>query len=130
MKLAVVGSRHFFNYNLLKETLDKIKNVDLIVSGGNRTYDHYNRRYMGADYLAEVYATVKNIPLLIYPATWYVKGQFDRSAGFKRNTLIVKNSDEVLAFWDGETRGTANTIEQARKAKKKVTVVNFRSTHE
>ena len=128
MKLAVVGSRHFTDYKMMSEVLSKIKNITLIVSGGNRTFDHYNNRYMGADYFAEVFATVNNIPLLVHPANWYTEGRLDKSAGFKRNIKIVKDCDQLIAFWDGESKGTGHSIQEAKKANKKVTIVTFGST--
>ncbi len=45
MKIAVVGSRNFNNYQLLKDTLDKYKEkCELIISGGAK----------GADKLAKI----------------------------------------------------------------------------
>ncbi len=35
-----------------------------------------------------------------------------------RNTEIVKKSDAVVGFWDGESRGTADTLAKAIRAKK------------
>ena len=58
MKLAVVGSRTFNDYNLLKEHLDKIHAITpitLIISGGAK----------GADKLAEKWAHQNNIETLI-----------------------------------------------------------------
>lgn len=34
-------------------------------------------------------------------------------AAFKRNEYIVRDSDVILAFWDGESRGTKHTIRVA-----------------
>jgi hypothetical protein len=39
-------------------------------------------------------------------------------AGLKRNTDIVNASDIILAFWDGQSRGTKDTITKATKAQK------------
>jgi hypothetical protein len=40
-----------------------------------------------------------------------------KAAGFIRNQEIVDNCDFVVAFWDGASRGTKDTIDRARKAK-------------
>lgn len=55
MKLAVVGSRNFKDYELLKKELDNF-HIDLIISGGAS----------GADKLAEVYAYFKKINTKIF----------------------------------------------------------------
>lgn len=45
-----------------------------------------------------------------------------KSAGFKRNVHIIDDSDEVIAFWDGKSRGTRHSINLAKTAKKPVHV--------
>ena len=113
MKIAVVGSRTFDDYNLLKETLDKFyPKVTLIVSGGAK----------GADSLAERYAKGEGIPTLIFKPDWKKHG---KSAGFVRNKDIVSAADTVIAFWDGESKGTNNSIDQAIQLGKKVMIIRF-----
>ena len=60
MKLAIVGSRTFSNYKLLKEYLDQIPDITEIVSGGAA----------GADTLGEQYAREKSIPIVRYLPDW------------------------------------------------------------
>lgn len=106
--LAVVGSRGFNNYPLLKRTIDKLREttkVVRIVSGGAR----------GADTLGERYAREHQIETLIYKPDWDRHG---RRAGVLRNEDIVEAADLVLAFWDGKSPGTRNTIGRARLSKK------------
>lgn len=114
MKVAVVGSRTFSNRDLLFEKLDELQRVhggfDLIVSGGAT----------GADALAEEYALARQIEVMVLEADWK---RYGRGAGPMRNQEIVKAADVVVAFWNGESRGTANTIEIARRWKKTVVVV-------
>lgn len=111
IKLGVVGSRNFDHYSILKEELTNY-DVCCIVSGGAK----------GADSLAKQYANTYNIQIVEYLPQWEV---FGKKAGFIRNQLIVDNSDEVIAFWDGESKGTLSTIELCKKANKKVKVINF-----
>lgn len=40
------------------------------------------------------------------------------AAAFWRNDRIVQDADRVKAFWDGKSKGTANTIRLARAAGK------------
>lgn len=113
MVVAIVGSRTFTDYNLLCNSISNMINTGLkigqIVSGGAK----------GADSLAERFSREHNIPLQVFRANWNI---FGKSAGFKRNVDIVKNSDLVLAFWDGKSNGTKHTINLAHKLKKKVIV--------
>ena len=113
MKAAVIGSRTFDDYCLLKKTLDELyPQIDLIVSGGAS----------GADSLAERYAKEEGIRTLIFKPDWK---KFGRAAGMIRNKDIVENSDIVIAFWDGVSRGSKNSIDYAIKLNKKLKIVRF-----
>jgi YspA, cpYpsA-related SLOG family len=111
MKLGIIGSRTFTDYEFMKRHVD-LSNVELIVSGGAR----------GADSLAEQLATEHNIPTLIFKADWKTHGV---AAGFIRNTTIVEESDVIIAFWDGKSRGTMDTVSKAKKAGKTVSVIQY-----
>ena len=39
---------------------------------------------------------------------------------------MAKEATEGIIFWDGVSRGTWNMIQQLRKYKKKVTIINYR----
>lgn len=99
MRLAVVGGRDFNNYEWMCEELDKL-NIDAIVSGGAK----------GADSLAEKYAFQHDLPFTSHLA--------QSRAGFIRNKEIVKDCDAVIAFWDGQSKGTNHTINLARSQMK------------
>jgi len=112
-KLAVVGSRKFDNYAILEEKLNNFfKNgyFDEIVSGGAK----------GADSLAEKYSIEHNIPTKIFHAQWE---KYGRAAGMIRNKDIIKNSDLVIAFWDGKSKGTKNSIDLAKKNGKECVII-------
>jgi predicted Rossmann fold nucleotide-binding protein DprA/Smf involved in DNA uptake len=109
--VAVVGSRTFTNYELVKETLGKLE-IKKIVSGGAQ----------GADKLGEQYAKENKIETLILLPEWK---KYGRAAGFIRNEDIVKNCDKVVAFWDGISKGTLNSIQIAKKLNKEVIIVKF-----
>jgi len=109
MKIAVVGSRKFNDYDFLKEKLNEYQ-IDVIVSGGA----------MGADLLAERYARENQIETLIFPAEWDIHG---RSAGPIRNKLIVENCDYLIAFWNGKSRGTKFSIDYAAALGKKAVII-------
>lgn len=111
MKIAVVGSRTFSKYALLKQTLDEY-GIETIVSGGAR----------GADSLAARYAKENSIRLIELKPDWQGKG---KSAGFQRNGNIVDESDGVIAFWDGVSCGTFDTIQKAKRVGKLIKVIKY-----
>jgi hypothetical protein len=107
MRLAIVGSRHFDNYEMfceLIEDLNKLYEFEYIVSGGAT----------GADSLAERYAREHAIPFRVYPANW---AKFGKSAGYRRNVQIVGDADYMVAFWDYKSPGTKHSIKLARERK-------------
>jgi len=111
MKVAVIGSRTFNDYELVKETLTKL-DITLLVSGGAK----------GADSLGERYASENNITTLIFKPDW---GRHGRGAGMVRNTDIVKNSDIVVAFWDGSSKGTLDSIRKVEKLNKGLMIIKY-----
>lgn len=49
-----------------------------------------------------------------HPANWYPNGKFDKRAGFERNQVMVNcGANYCLCFWDGVSRGTADTHKRA-----------------
>lgn len=115
MKIAIIGSRSFNNYALLGEILNDVKDrVTLIVSGGAN----------GADKFGERWAKEFKKKTKIFLPDWNAYG---KAAGPIRNEKIVKEADVVLAFWDGESRGTKNAIETAQKLNKEVIVIEYKS---
>jgi len=113
MRIAIIGSRTFNDYPLLTQTLAPYQSkVTLIVSGGAK----------GADSLGEYWAKQNNIKTLIFMPDWEKHG---KKAGFIRNEDIIKNSDGVIAFWDGISKGTAHSISLCEKYNKPVKVVTI-----
>lgn len=113
MKILVCGSRTFNNYGLLEEILDDyIENEyygdmdkNIIISGGAN----------GADKLAEEYADYNEITKIIHLAEW---DKYGKKAGHLRNQkMIDEKPDLVIAFWDGQSKGTADTIQKAKQNK-------------
>jgi predicted Rossmann fold nucleotide-binding protein DprA/Smf involved in DNA uptake len=121
MKLAIVGSRTFNtedNFGLMIDILtsylfnaaDRSFYFDTIISGGAK----------GADSFAKQFASDFEIEYVEFKADWNTNG---KSAGMIRNKLIVDACDMVLVFWDGESRGTKNTIDLAKAAKKPTFII-------
>lgn len=111
MNVAVVGSRKFDNYKLLESVLNQY-NITEIISGGAR----------GADTLAEKYAKLNLIPIKIFQPDWK---KYGRRAGIVRNVDIIKSANLVIAFWDGKSNGTKNSINICFKNNIAVKIIKF-----
>lgn len=112
-RIAIIGSRTFNDYELLSNSLEPHKHkISVIVSGGAR----------GADRLGERWANENNIQTDIYYPDWNKHG---KSAGYIRNKDIVENSDGVIAFWDGKSKGTLHSISLCEKLGKPISIVKF-----
>ena len=115
MKIAIVGSRGFNDYEMLVSFITSnisVSDIAAMVSGGA----------IGADTLGERFAEEHNIEKVIYKPDWKLHG---RAAGFIRNEEIIKAADVVFAFWDGTSRGTADSINKSYKYNKKVFIKKY-----
>jgi len=110
MKVAIIGSRGI-NIDNLGDYLPG--GTDEIVSGGAK----------GVDTCAREYANTHGIKLTEFLPQYKLYG---RGAPLKRNLQIIEYADTVLAFWDGESKGTAFVIENCKKLSKEVRVIIIR----
>lgn len=106
MKIAIIGSRGL-KVNRLEKYLPE--NTTEIVSGGAK----------GIDTCAKEYALLHGIKLTEFLPEYE---KYGRGAPLKRNLQIIAYADEVIAFWDGTSRGTKYVIDNCKKQNKKVTV--------
>jgi hypothetical protein len=127
MNVAIIGSRSFVNYVLLIFKLLPYKaSIKKIISGGAP----------GADGLADIYSKEFDIPIKIFEAEWddinaepckikhNKQGKpYNAIAGFNRNTKIIENSDFVIAFWDGKSNGTRDSIKKAHQMRKDILII-------
>ena len=122
MKLAIIGSRTFDDWNLLDDTIwhyfrargqnDGELTFDEIISGGAR----------GADGMAAKWAREQKVPLTEFLPDW---DRYGKRAGFIRNEDIIKSADVVLCFWDGTSKGAANSLSIAKRLKKTTLIIYF-----
>jgi YspA, cpYpsA-related SLOG family len=111
VKIAVVGSRDYPDLRHVEEYIIHVFSPeDILVSGGA----------LGVDRTAHVTCFKLGIKCIIFVPNWELYG---KSAGFIRNKLIVKECDRLVAFWHNESRGTENSINEALKANKNVTII-------
>ena len=106
MKVAVIGSRNLVVQDLGKylpeETME-------IVSGGA----------IGIDTCARKYALANGLKLTEFLPEY---NRYGRGAPLKRNLQIIEYADCVLAFWDGQSRGTKFVIQHCKEQNKPIRV--------
>jgi|ERR1035437_5399223 hypothetical protein len=109
-KIAIVGSRKFRDLSMVKDYVDSLPEDTVIVSGGA----------IGVDKAAEEAAVAKGLTTKIFLPDWK---SFGLKAGYLRNVQIVDEADEVVAFYDGASKGTAISMDLARKANKPLKII-------
>lgn len=117
MKVAIVGSRGFASMEAVREFVRALPDTAIVVSGaGDQKRAAVARKHWGVDEHAEDEAIARGLVVVSYPPAWRrPDGTIDRGAGFARNGRIAEQADRVVAFWDGKSRGTKDTIDKARK---------------
>ena len=102
-RIAIVGSRNYPRPDLVAAFVAGLPSNSVGVSGAGR----------GVDSVAEEAAKARGLQTLVFHADWENLG---RKAGPIRNAQIVAHAERVVAFWDGRSRGTVNTLLQASRA--------------
>ena len=98
MNITIIGSRKFNDPELVEKCIKKeLPDINCIISGGAR----------GADTLAEKAAKKFKVPVQIIKPEW---NRYGRSAGFKRNKILILKADKIIAFWDGENKAADSGI--------------------
>ena len=126
VKVAIVGSRSFTpilgniskqhsrTRSLINAAMKNLYEdqpvLSKIISGGAD----------GADKYGEAYAAWEGVETEILKPDWETHGN---SAGYLRNAIIVEKADIVVAYWDGESKGTKHTIELAIKQRKPLIII-------
>ena len=118
--ILVCGSRTFTNWELMRCTLNEANQrseVSRVIHGGAA----------GADRMGGRWGKMMALDVLEVLPQW---GKYGISAGYKRNItmldmLEMELLDEVIAFWDGTSRGTKHTIENANHRELEITVILY-----
>lgn len=100
-RIAVIGSRDFADYARLVAVLEPHLPAVLVSGGAKR-----------ADALAERLVNHRGLTIDVISADWQ---RYGRGAGPVRNRQIVESADLVVAFWDGNSRGTGSALAHAEK---------------
>tara|TARA_Y100000385_G_scaffold154442_1_gene160192 strand:- start:3089 stop:3928 length:840 start_codon:yes stop_codon:yes gene_type:complete len=111
--IAIIGSKSFNDYNLLKSAMmPYIDKCDNMISGYSK----------GADKLGEKWADEYGIKKLIFKPDYE---KHKESAEIIRNKTIIDNSDLIFCFWDGLSKGTKYSIDLAQELGKDILIVRF-----
>lgn len=103
LKVIIAGGRDFQDAERLDAVMDEYlehHSISEIVCG----------KAKGADTLGEQWALFHDIKVTEFPAEWHKHG---RGAGHVRNMEMAKYADVLVAFWDGDSRGTNGMIHDA-----------------
>ena len=102
MRIAIVGSRNYTDADGVVEYVNSLPDDTIVITGGAD----------GVDSIAEGAARKRGLEVIIYRPDW---DTFGRAAGPIRNRKIVNDCDKLVAFWDGSSAGTKNSISLASK---------------
>ena len=120
-KVAIIGSRGYPRLDLVGDFVAEREGAWALVTGGIWQQHPYSscpdmaEPPPGVDEAAVRAARERGVPVVLAVADFDYHG---RSAGPRRNRVTVAVADEVVAFWDGKSRGTLDTMRKAQRAGK------------
>lgn len=121
-RIVVCGSTKFYDYSLLESSLNEI-----LGEYSNDTIEIVSGHAKGADSLGERYAYEHNLKCTVFAADWK---RYGRAAGPIRNSQMLEYVKQenplVVAFWDGESHGTRDTINKAKKLNIRCEVIMYK----
>jgi hypothetical protein len=120
LNLGVVGSRTFSDRDLIFAWLDRLHKelgpFDRIIAGDS----------IGPDMIAQKWGKNNQLDVKVCYADWTNKG---KEASYLRNINVIDGSDLIVAFWDGDSKGTAHAIRITRMANKPLLVISKSGTN-
>lgn len=103
MKVIIAGSRTIRSTRIVEECIRASGfEIDEVVCG----------EAQGVDLTGKCFAIRNHIPCKSFHAEWY---KFGKAAGPMRNTEMAKYADALILVWDGQSRGSKNMLEIARR---------------
>ena len=111
MQLIIAGSRAFTDYQLLCQPLAPERHrITEVIHGDAR----------GADQLGFRWALQHHIRSRCFAADWE---RFGKAAGVRRNHQMAHAGNLLVAFWDGQSPGTAHLVQCMQQLGKPVVVI-------
>jgi len=111
IKLTVIGTKDFSDYDLLKSELLK-EEPDVLVVGGKE----------GPDALAQKLGLEMDIQTQVFLPDYQQNG---RDANYKRNLEMIDNSNRVILFWNERSRSIFNYLPYIKQTKKKYRTIIY-----
>lgn len=123
-RVIVNGSRNYNDYDFFKNFMKEhfiddmeFKNNLCFITG---------MAFTGADDLIITFCKEYNIPIYSCPVQWYNEnGDFIKAAGMIRNTLMLELGNQLVSFYDGQSKGTAHMLDIASKIKMKRFIIKI-----
>ena len=117
-RVIIAGCRNFYNYVTLKERCEyylqnKMITHNVIIVSGHAS---------GADSLGEKFAAYHNLQCELHPADLEHHG---KATGPFRYSEMAEVADALIAFWDGQSRGTKSMIDLAKRKGLQLAVVRY-----
>lgn len=116
MKLIIAGSRDIDDYQVVRQA---------VIDSG--LWEKYGKSIevvcgmaKGVDLQGFKFAAKNHLVIHRFPADWNTHG---KKAGHMRNREMGDFSDELLAVWDGKSRGTKGMIEYMQSLGKPTHVI-------
>lgn len=121
-RIVVAGGRTFlhnhFGFSVLDRLTSKMEPDNISVICGEAK---------GADTVGKNWARERGIEVESFPADWDKHG---KSAGYIRNSDMADRGTHLIAFWDGESKGTRNMIDTAKRKGLTVRVIKYHTVTE
>ncbi len=119
--VGVCGTRDFNDWELFQERMLHFcywLDDDIVVVHGGQKETIGWMKYAGADYLAQRWACKNWYSQIVFHAEW---SKYKKAAGPIRNREMAEHLKEqggvLIAFWDGDSTGTFDMIQQAKRLK-------------
>jgi predicted Rossmann fold nucleotide-binding protein DprA/Smf involved in DNA uptake len=116
VRVAIVGSRRFSEPHRVTDYVNSLPPRASIITGSAS----------GVDAAATRAARARGIAVQVMPAAFDELA--DERKSVARNQRLVDACDVLVAFWDGTSKGTRNTVERALDSGKEVHVLVSAST--
>jgi hypothetical protein len=109
MKTALLASRQLTqpeHYEAIRAALATLATTELHHGAEGAAYQHAYRWHLET-----------HNELIAHPPNWKEHG---KAAGPIRGKALITACENVVALWDGRSRGTANELKEARRQGKRV----------
>lgn len=123
-RVIIAGGRDFDNLVRLTYVCRRLLHTAILNHrDGKERLEIVSGTAKGTDFLGETFAKVHDLGLKRFPADW---NRYGKRAGHLRNGEMAGYAEALIAFWDGESRGTADMIEQATAMGLEVKVIKYK----